>query len=626
VIVELLESRRLFAGVTLVTHGFNSNASDWVTAMGNAIAAQSGPLADQPRYKLTVDNNAAGGAYEASVAQLGPPPAGWGSDEIIVLLDWSDVAGALPPNGSQRPTGEVGNFVADELMTPGLIPGFAPALAELPIHLIGHSRGAGLISEIARRLGEHGVWVDQLTYLDPHPVDGVNDLGYNFNDTPMRVYDNVRYAEDFWREDTNPFNFFDFDGEAVSGAYNLQLSESTLSSGGYSIEHSDVHLWYHGTVGPPFADSDGGASVGSNWYTTPASQGPRDQTGWHYSRLARGVRPMAGLKTAGAHRDAVALSVSGANVWDDISIDNLTADTTLTQGTSLAVNATFEDRSTGGTRDSTITVGFDRDDNPYNGVFGGGVSVATASLGSDSWSTNLATANIAGSFRVYAKIANGVNTRYYYAPARVIVTAAGADKTWIGPAGGDWSAAGNWYPAGVPGAADRVAIYDSDVTLGVTAKIAALAIGGAGTLDIADHDLIIDYPSVSPIGTWTGTAYDGVTGLIAAGKIRSGAVTSSLHALGVAESADALDLENGQTRLWKGQTVDASAVLVKFTYAGDATLDGKLNVDDYGRIDSSINLPIRGWFNGDFNLDGKVNVDDYGIIDSNIGIQGPPIA
>jgi hypothetical protein len=61
-----------------------------------------------------------------------------------------------------------------------------------------------------------------------------------------------------------------------------------------------------------------------------------------------------------------------------------------------------------------------------------------------------------------------------------------------------------------------------------------------------------------------------------------------------------------------------------YTYGGDANLDGKLNVDDYGRIDSNIGLGTAGWYNGDFNYDGKVNVDDYGVIDSNIGIQGAP--
>ena len=73
--------------------------------------------------------------------------------------------------------------------------------------------------------------------------------------------------------------------------------------------------------------------------------------------------------------------------------------------------------------------------------------------------------------------------------------------------------------------------------------------------------------------------------------------------------------------------MSASDVLVMYTYRGDANLDGKINVDDYGRIDFNSSLPgVGGWFNGDFNYDGKINVDDYGIIDFNIAIQGAPFA
>jgi hypothetical protein len=64
-----------------------------------------------------------------------------------------------------------------------------------------------------------------------------------------------------------------------------------------------------------------------------------------------------------------------------------------------------------------------------------------------------------------------------------------------------------------------------------------------------------------------------------------------------------------------------------FTYGGDANLDGKINIDDYGLIDSHVGQSgtACGWHNGDFNYDGKINIDDYGIIDANIGAQGAPI-
>src|SRR5207237_2353621 len=72
--------------------------------------------------------------------------------------------------------------------------------------------------------------------------------------------------------------------------------------------------------------------------------------------------------------------------------------------------------------------------------------------------------------------------------------------------------------------------------------------------------------------------------------------------------------------------VDSSSVLMGYTYAGDANVDGKLNIDDYVKIDQGIAAGVNGWFNGDFNYDGKINIDDYVIIDGNISNQGPPLA
>jgi len=96
--------------------------------------------------------------------------------------------------------------------------------------------------------------------------------------------------------------------------------------------------------------------------------------------------------------------------------------------------------------------------------------------------------------------------------------------------------------------------------------------------------------------------------------------------IGVATAQQAKGLASASaTGVWGGQTVTGSDTLVMYTYGGDANLDGKINVDDYGHIDTSIGIGLNGWFNGDFNFDGKINVDDYGIIDFNIGIQGPPL-
>ena len=162
--------------------------------------------------------------------------------------------------------------------------------------------------------------------------------------------------------------------------------------------------------------------------------------------------------------------------------------------------------------------------------------------------------------------------------------------------------------------------------------INALAISLTGTLDLADNDLIYNYDGTSPSVTWTGSsAYDGVAGMIASGRnggtwdghgIITSSATSGLTGLGEAEASMVLGLSGAQTGTFSGETVDASAILVKYTYGGDANLSGQINVDDYGRIDFNAPLGTKDWFNGDFNYDGKINVDDYGIIDFNVGIQG----
>jgi hypothetical protein len=147
--------------------------------------------------------------------------------------------------------------------------------------------------------------------------------------------------------------------------------------------------------------------------------------------------------------------------------------------------------------------------------------------------------------------------------------------------------------------------------------IVARSISVAGSIDLHDNNLVIDYPDggESPLGSWNGSAYTGVSALVAGGKIIT-SLEDTLHTLGVTEASGGTFFD---------ESVDASAVIVKFTYAGDATLDGKLNIDDYTRIDFGIAAGIDGWSNGDFNRDGKINIDDYVILDGNLTVQGPPI-
>jgi hypothetical protein len=79
------------------------------------------------------------------------------------------------------------------------------------------------------------------------------------------------------------------------------------------------------------------------------------------------------------------------------------------------------------------------------------------------------------------------------------------------------------------------------------------------------------------------------------------------------------DLPLGAYSTFGGQSVAAGDLLVAYTYAGDANLDGRINGDDYFQIDR--NLGATGsavsYHTGDFNYDGKINGDDYFLLDAN---------
>src|SRR5205814_523089 len=163
-------------------------------------------------------------------------------------------------------------------------------------------------------------------------------------------------------------------------------------------------------------------------------------------------------------------------------------------------------------------------------------------------------------------------------------------------------------------------------------KVAALSVANGAKLDLTDNKLITS----SAGGTLgTGNTYSGVTGLIQSGRNGGGwggsgivtsqtsATTSNFTSIGVATAQQVKGLANpGDTAVFAGQTVTGTDTLVMYTYGGDANLDGKINISDYGRIDFNIPLGVSGWYNGDFNYDGKIDISDYGIIDFNIGIQG----
>ncbi|MHB0954890.1 MAG: dockerin type I domain-containing protein [Pirellulaceae bacterium] len=423
--VEPLERRDLLSGVTLITHGFDSNADGWVTAMAQAIAARPDLSIDQTVYRVEVtDPGHDKGPLSVTGNWLsGPLPTDseTSDPEIALVVDWSDMAGELVWGGGYtRSTADVAVAVAEKLLDADFLAGWTQPLASLPLHLIGHSRGGSLVGALAHQLGLRGIWVDQVTTLDPHPVDGINDpLNYDFGDAPMVAWDNVVYWDNYWRANSD---LFDLSGEAVENVHDVHLNDAVLGSGGYTYEHSDVHLWYHGTIdtseNPPANNWD--EDVPNDWYG--GANPERLVSGYAYSRLARGEREPAGLSAAVAGGLAVREHVTPTfAAWPNVlGVTVTSASATFIDGAPIPVDYLWQDADSS----STITFALDIDNNPFNANQQHLLDVdasAAATLQSDS--IQLSTGNtISGMYYVLATIEDGTGQiRYAYAPTVVTV-------------------------------------------------------------------------------------------------------------------------------------------------------------------------------------------------------------
>jgi hypothetical protein len=118
-------------------------------------------------------------------------------------------------------------------------------------------------------------------------------------------------------------------------------------------------------------------------------------------------------------------------------------------------------------------------------------------------------------------------------------------------------------------------------------------------------------------GNWNGNGIDSSAAATNANHLTAlGAISNNLG------SGNTLYGGTGQS-LFDGQSPLATDILIKYTYYGDANLDGKVDGTDYSRIDNGSFMTLTGWFNGDFNYDNTINGTDYTLIDNAYNTQGP---
>jgi hypothetical protein len=163
-----------------------------------------------------------------------------------------------------------------------------------------------------------------------------------------------------------------------------------------------------------------------------------------------------------------------------------------------------------------------------------------------------------------------------------------------------------------------------------------VSIGAGGTADLTDNDLVV---RGGDIGSWNGSAYTGLSGMIQNGRgdgswNGTGLVTSrwddysnDTTTLAIAPASQVLGIGPSDTALYNGETVTGDDVIIKYTFQGDIDLNGEINGDDYFYLDSSILLSgsIFGYHVGDVDMNGVLDGDDYFWLDSQISSQGPPL-
>ncbi|MCY2952158.1 MAG: lamin tail domain-containing protein [Planctomycetota bacterium] len=143
-------------------------------------------------------------------------------------------------------------------------------------------------------------------------------------------------------------------------------------------------------------------------------------------------------------------------------------------------------------------------------------------------------------------------------------------------------------------------------------QVAGLTLGVNASLDLADNSLIVHPtdPATLP------AVYSQIAALVKSGRSSSSTLWQGAG-INTSRATDSTGLATA---------LKDNSVHVKYTWNGDANLDGLVNADDYFLIDSAFISQAKGFYNGDFNYDDIINADDYFLIDSAFISQTGPLS
>lgn len=281
------------------------------------------------------------------------------------------------------------------------------------------------------------------------------------------------------------------------------------------------------------------------------------------------------------------LRITGGSALPDTAGVNIDSGSTLAVLTSETIGALQGAGNVNIAGSQTLTVGGENSDTLFDGnISGGGALIQT---GSGTLTLRGANVYSGGTTVSSGKIIAGNISAIGSGPVKV---SAGAELQFA-----------NTFHGTLVLPAFTVAQNGGGGGIRVVQNAPFSSTSAGGTADLGKTDLLIDYTGADPYAAMLASirnAYDdgkwGGTGILSSSIVAGTSLAIYDNRIGTKSSFD-------------GIAADPTSVFVKYTWIGDANLDGVVNSVDLAAMSATGTT----WQSGDFNYDGKVNADDYAL-------------
>jgi chitinase len=146
----------------------------------------------------------------------------------------------------------------------------------------------------------------------------------------------------------------------------------------------------------------------------------------------------------------------------------------------------------------------------------------------------------------------------------------------------------------------------------------SLSFTAAGKLDLADNDMVVRYTAGQGASATAGVESMVLQGFHGGDWLGATGITSSSAAIDARTMLAVVDNATLGRTSFSGVTgLTGREVLIKYTYSGDANLDGQVDIGDLGLLAGAWQQSGKTWFDGDFTYNGTIDIGDLGLLAGN---------